>query len=99
MCQLLKEPIFIDPTLASDGEKGMDSISRNSSGKMFLRLPDTVTTKLVKQFGKKFRKKAREVKMWRELFQVDFLTVNGVVAWNETQRSNMICIRNKKKKK
>lgn len=77
----------------------MDSISGKSSGKMSLRLPDTVTTKLVKQFGKELREKTREVKMWRELFQVDFLTVNGVVAWNETQRSSMICSINKKKKK
>jgi hypothetical protein len=99
MCQSLKEPISIDPTLASDGEKGMDSIGRKSSGKMLLRLPDTVTVKLLKQFGKKFREKAREVKMWRELFQVDLLTVNGVVAWNENQRSNMLHVSNKRKKR
>ena len=77
----------------------MESIGRKSSGKIFLKLPDDVTAKLVKQFSRKFREKAREVKMWRELFQVDLLTVNGVIAWNEDLRASTVHISKKRKKR
>jgi len=75
------------------------SVSKRGSSDVVLKLPAAVRIKLVKQFGRKFRQKAREAKMWRELLQVDILSINGKVVWKENQHSSRVYVRNEKKRK
>lgn len=74
-------------------------IGNKDSGKLaWLQMPESARLKLVKQIKEKLRQRTLEAKVWRELLQVDDLTINGTVVWKENQQSSVSTIKYKKRR-
>jgi hypothetical protein len=50
-----------------------------------LEISENKRLQLLRRIRKKLRQKAVETRMWRELLQVDNLTINGNVVWQKKQ--------------
>jgi hypothetical protein len=61
-------------------------------------MPESARFKLVKQIKEKLRQRTLEAKVWRELLQVEDLTINGISIWKENSQPSGFNIRSKKKK-
>lgn len=74
-------------------------IGNKKSGKLaWLQMPESTRLKLVKQIKEKLQQRILEAKVWRELLQVDDLTINGTVVWKENQQSSVSSIKYKKRR-
>lgn len=75
------------------------NVRSKESGKLaWLRMPESARFKLVKQIKEKLRQRTLEAKVWRELLQVDDLTINGTVVWKENQQPSRSSTRYKKRR-
>jgi len=75
------------------------NVRSKESGKLaWLRMPESARLKLVRQVKERLRQKVLEAKMWRELLQVEDLTINGISIWKENSQPSGFNIRSKKKK-
>jgi hypothetical protein len=75
------------------------NMGNKESGKLvWLQMPESARFKLVKQIKEKLRERILEAKVWRELLQVDDLTINGTVVWKENQQSSVSSIKYEKRR-
>lgn len=57
-----------------------------------LEMPDPDWIKLIKEVREKLRQTVMEAKLWRSLFEVENLAVNGKIVYNEKQQLSGFCL-------
>ena len=62
-----------------------------------LQIPEEKRDRLIKQLKERLQQRVLEARMWRELLQVDNLTINGHIIWNENQQPSKTSVRSRRK--
>jgi hypothetical protein len=64
----------------------MGTKNRQSAKIQLLEASQVKRERLIEQVRRRLRQRAKEAKMWQELFQMDSLMINGRVVWKQKNR-------------